>query len=317
MIKNVGNLVADISNEFEKNKSNFKKNYIIKNIMAYKKAVETIESCKGIFGTGYPFYALGTHLSGELPLIDEQIRYNEELRKTALETKLDIWTCEACLNRNKDNMPDLKQICKTCPKIDDKLKPRKVINRLPDIDMWMICKDELIYDASKTLTDIFNKLEWQPSDIDPVATIYNLQRIVEDLKNMTMPTMMLPIDTHIIGYNSLKEKIIQLPYELNNSITHNNIPYIPIHPLSYRKTWQFDDVAYNFVHDFLSSLTEYSFDEELQKILSTTRNLIAYTYSIDELYEILIKTGPESVKRRHENKRLRKCFEERIESWKK
>lgn len=25
--------------------------------------------------------------------------------------------------------------------MNDKLKPRKIINRLPDLDMWLVCED--------------------------------------------------------------------------------------------------------------------------------------------------------------------------------
>ena len=46
-----------------------------------------------------------------------------------------------------DIMPDLKIVCKPCPNMIDSLKPRKIINRLPDLDMWLVCEDGSIEQA--------------------------------------------------------------------------------------------------------------------------------------------------------------------------
>ena len=37
-------------------------------------------------------------------------------------------------------MPDLKRICKPCPQVKDSIKPRKVINRLPDVKVRNLLK---------------------------------------------------------------------------------------------------------------------------------------------------------------------------------
>ena len=106
------------------------------------------------FGTGYPFYVLDSNLEGQLPIIKEQLRYNNELYK---ESKyVQQWLCEECLKLNSKQMPDLKQICKPCPQVKDSIKPRKVVNRLPDIDMWMICGDDKVKSACKQLQEVFN-----------------------------------------------------------------------------------------------------------------------------------------------------------------
>ena len=47
-----------------------------------------------------------------------------------------------------------------------------------------------------------------------------------------------------------------------------------------------------------------------------TRKYIAETYSMEQLYNILLASGPDSVKRRHKTLELKNCFEERINSWK-
>ena len=36
----------------------------------------------------------------------------------------------------------------------DSLKPRKLINRLPDLDMWIVCKDGKVEVAQEELTNV-------------------------------------------------------------------------------------------------------------------------------------------------------------------
>ena len=172
-------------------------------------------------------------------------------------------------------MPDLKQICKKCPQINDALKPRKVINRLPDLDMWMICEQDDIENASKKMQSHLTQFGFTTSDVDPVKTIYDLQEIVQSLKNDQMPRKKLPIDTHIIDNVTLYTLISKIPDILDYCYNHDEIPYLPIHPLSLRKTWQKDDTAYNFVHDYLSSFSEFQMDDNLKKLLDETRKVVA------------------------------------------
>lgn len=64
------------------------KNVHKKNIDIINEVMQfTIGYC-GSFGTGYPFYALDKNFEGELPVIQEQLRYNEELKNTILKSKL-------------------------------------------------------------------------------------------------------------------------------------------------------------------------------------------------------------------------------------
>lgn len=307
---------AEVSTEIEQNNSNLKKEYIISNIKLYNDLVSSVDGYCASFGTGYPFYALKKNLEGKLPVIGEQIRYNNELIEIAEKEKNPIWTCASCLYRNGSKMPDLKQICKPCPNICDGLKPRKVINRLPDIDLWMVAEDEMIDSVSKELTELFNEYGFRTSDVDPVQTIIDLIQINDDLKNEKMPKKLLPIDSHIIGYKELLSLINEVPGVIQESSIYDRVPYLPIHPLSYRKDWQYDDMAYNFIHDYLSSFSEYNFDETLQSILNQTRSEIVDNYSIDQLYDMLLSTGPKSVAERHKTKELKTRFYERVESWK-
>lgn len=315
-ISNLCIRAAEISTEIEQNNSDLKKEYITNNINLYRDLVSSVDGYRGSIGTGYPFYALKKNLEGKLPVISEQIRYNNELIDIAKKDGNPIWTCASCLYRNASKMPDLKQICKPCPNINNDLKPRKVINRLPDIDLWMVADDEMIKPISEELAALFKEYGFRTSDVDPVQTIIDLIKINQDLKNDKMPTKLLPIDSHIIGYRELLSLIYEVPKTIKESNINNAVPYLPIQPLSYRKDWQYDDMAYNFVHDYLSSFTEYDFDETLQSALDVTRNEVINSYSTDELYDMLLKTGPKSVADRHKTLELRERFYERVESWK-
>lgn len=61
---------AEASNEFEMNNSELKRKYLLKNIELYNSIVALIEDNHGSFGTGYPFQALTSDLTGELPVIE-------------------------------------------------------------------------------------------------------------------------------------------------------------------------------------------------------------------------------------------------------
>ena len=160
---------ADASTRFERLNNDLKRRYLIRNIDTINSIMSRMPGYKGSFGTGYPFYVLDENLQGSLPVIDEQIRYNDELVQEAC--GLDCWQCEDCLSTRGTRMPDLKMICKPCPQIKDSIKPRKVINRLPDVDMWMICEDGKVEEAKKRLVQVFDSFDMHTSDVDPVKTI--------------------------------------------------------------------------------------------------------------------------------------------------
>lgn len=311
---------AEASTIFEMTNTDLKRKYILHNIELYNHIVSMVDGSRGSFGTGYPFYALGKKLidgGRPLPIIDEQLRYNNELISSIEASGRTEWPCFNCLLESSEKMPDLKIICRPCPHVEDALKPRKIINRLPDIDMWMICKDSYIDVAKNELTELFDKYHLQPSDITPIQTIVDIAEITESLKNGVMPSKLLPLDAHIIGYDRILELIEQVPLVLKKAEQEKKIPYLPIHPLSYRKVWQYDDSAYNFIFDYFATLTEFNFEENLQQVLSQTRKDIALHYSPEELYYYLMAAAQDSTRRRFETPQLQKVFNERIESWKK
>ena len=308
--------VTRAANAYEESNTDLKKEYIRKNIEIFNKIILSVPGNCGSFGTGYPFYALRSDFDGELPIISEQIRYDQELLDIAKKSKRTIWGCRGCLTRNYDKMPDLKQRCKPCTSMDDGLKPRKVINRLPDIDMWLVCADGHVQDAEQILSRLFSKYGLKPSDIDPVQTIKDVKSIAESLERNEMPKVLLPLDAHIIEYAKLRELIQKVPKEIDSSIESGSVPYLSIYPKSYRKTWQFDDMEYNFVHDFLLSFTDFNFTETLGYDLSNSRRQIAQKYTDAELYEILQGIQGDSTKRRFKSApSLAELYMKRMDSW--
>ena len=312
-------LVSSISTDFEMCNSDLKRQYFIRNIEGFNKIASMTNVCCGTFGTGYPFYVLDEELKGQLPVIQEQIRYNAELIRHATRSELEEWICSGCLPENYDDMPDLKQVCKPCPNMDSELKPRKVINRLPDIDMWMVCRDGHLEDAQEQLTKLFERFNIHTSDVDPLQSIQDVKEITDSLKKGIMPNKFLPIDAHIIEYSKIKELIEQVPFTLQRASQdpRHKSPYLPIHPKSYRKTWQYDDEAYNYIYDFLSAFTVFNFDDELRRSLDRTRKNVVERYSSTELFKFMIQSATDANKRRFRNHQLMKSFSNRMKSWEK
>jgi hypothetical protein len=311
--------VVESSNKFEENNfknKDLKKMYIKKNIDIINSVMEHTTGYRGSFGTGYPFYAIDSDFKEDLPVIKEQIRYNEELRTTILNAKLKKWPCESCLPVNGPYMEDLKQICIPCPRLEKELKPRKVINRLPDIDMWMVCEDTKVEEAKKELKETFDQLGMHTSDVNPIQTFKEFKEIITDLEDGKMPIKMLPLDVHVVKYSELSNLLDQVPFTILNSSNLGEVPYLPILPDSLRKKWQKDDEAYNFTLDFLYSMTDFNFEEILKQRLDYTRNLVARQLTEEKSMEMLDLVSPDSVKRRFENKTLKKSYKRRINSWK-
>lgn len=306
---------ADVSTRFERCNNNLKRKYLIKNIERINMIMSHAPGYCGSFGTGYPFYVLDENLEGELPIIEEQIRYNDELvRETS---GMECWQCENCLNTKGFWMPDLKRICKPCPQVKDSIKPRKVINRLPDIDMWMICADGKVEEAKATLVKLFDNYDMHVSDIDPVRTINDVEDIVSDLEAGKMPNKMLPLDVHIIQYSKFASLLDEIPFSLLSAMEQGQIPYLPIHPISLRKTWQYDDMAYNFVLDYLLSITPFNWEGKLQRKFDLSKMIVGNSFTEEDLKEMLMKVAPDSVTRRFETPQLQKRYESRVNSWKK
>lgn len=174
--------VETASTDFEKTNTELKRKYLIWNIEAFNIIASKVSVGKGSFGTGYPFYALDKDLKGKLPIIQEQIRYNRELVRDGVPIQKSIWECKSCLKEKYSSMPDLKKICKPCPNVANKFKPRKLINRLPDLDMWLVCEDGRVNKAEQELSELLEKYNMNTSDVNPLASLEDVSRISEMLK---------------------------------------------------------------------------------------------------------------------------------------
>lgn len=322
---NIIEKAVEASTTFELANTQLKKDYILSFIQLYNEIVSNMPGYRGSFGTGYPFYALDRDFTKELPIIDEQIRYNKALLKEyhdfLIERKLifqkeNKWECEGCLEKSLERMPDLKAYCNSCPQTPKKIRPRKVMNRLPDLDLWMVVEDGYETITMQKLLEQFEKYDIHTSDENPVKTIDDVYEISQTLKMGEMPSKYIPIDAHIICYEELYNLVQQVPKEIEKAVDSQKIPYIPILPYSLRKEWQHDDAAYNFVHDYLYALTEYNFESNLLNILRETRKSLANKYSIEQLQDIAVYSGSEPVARRQQNLVLQQRFEERINLWK-
>ena len=314
-IKELTNIVESASTDFERTNTELKRKYLVWNISAFNTIASAVSVSKGSFGTGYPFYALNKDLKGKLPIIQEQIRYNRQLVVDGEPVQKSIYLCKSCLERNYSKMPDLKTVCKPCPNTLDGLKPRKIINRLPDLDMWLVCEDECMEKAQEELATLLSEYGMRTSDVNPFASIEDVVNISEALKNGKKPKIFLPIDAHIIEYSVLKNLIEQVPAELIEAKKDEKKPYLPIHPKSYRKQWKYDDEAYNFIYDFLSAFTSFNFSPELQKSLDASRLEVIKNHSEVELYNFLLQSATEANFRRFQSLELESYFFKRIKGW--
>lgn len=316
-IKELTERVQQASTDFEKTNTELKRKYLLWNIQVFNIIASSVQVNRGSFGTGYPFYALDENLQGTLPIIQEQIRYNRQLVKDGEPVQKSIWICKQCLKDNYHDMPDLKRVCKPCPNMIDQLKPRKIINRLPDIDMWMICEDGTIEQAQVDLAQLLEKYSINTSDVDPLSSVEDVAKIADMLKSGMFPKIFLPVDSHIIEYSKIKSLIERVPVELAKAKKEERIPYLPIRPKSYRKEWQYDDEAYNFVYDYLSAFTSFNFPKELQQVLDESRMKVVSEYSSEELFGFLLNSATKSNFRRFQSVDLEQYFLDKVQSWEK
>lgn len=315
-IKILTEKVGNMSTEFEKTNTELKRKYLLWNIEVFNEMAARVSVGRGSFGTGYPFYALDENLEGPLPIISEQIRYNRQLIRDGEPVQKSIWLCKECLEQNYKNMPDLKKVCKPCPNMINELKPRKFINRLPDIDMWLVCEDGCVMQAQEELITLMKEYNLRTSDKAPMSTLDDIEQITIMLKEGKFPKIFLPIDMHIMEYSSMKKLIKDVPEVLNNSKETGILPYLPIQPRSYRKEWQYDDEAYNFIYDFLSAFTPFNFSQELKEMLDNSRKKVVSDFTSQELFDFLMKSANKANFRRFQQMELEDYFFKKMENWK-
>lgn len=314
-IKDVVEEAERSSTTFEKTNTDLKRKFLKWNIEVFKMIASTVTVNRGSFGTGYPFYVLDENLNGEIPIISEQIRYNRQLVRDGEPVQKSIWQCKSCLERNYDMMPDLKIVCKPCPNMLDSLKPRKIINRLPDLDMWLVCEDGKVEQAQTELSELLEKYNMRTSDVSPLRTLSDVAKIATTLKDGGFPKVFLPIDAHIMEKSKLMELIEQVPDELQLAKAEERKPYLPIRPKSLRKEWQYDDEAYNFIYDYLSAFTAFNFTEGMEETLQKSRTRVIRENTPEELFNFLTQAATPANFRRFQEHELEDIFYKRIASW--
>lgn len=315
-VKEMVNQVEVASTTFEKTNTELKRKFLIWNIEAFNTIASAVSVNRGSFGTGYPFYVLDKDLKGDIPIISEQVRYNRQLVKDGEPVQKSIWECKECLKRNYATMPDLKTVCKPCPNMLDSLKPRKLINRLPDLDMWIVCKDGKVEVAQEELTKLLEKYNMRTSDVDPLKSLDEVAEIATTLKDGKFPRTFLPIDTHIMEESAMIKLIEQVPKELKEAKKFGRKPYLPIRPKSFRKEWQYDDEAYNFIYDYLSAFTAFNFPQNLEETLKASRSKVIEENTPEELFEFLMQSATPANFRRFQSYELERIFLKRVADWK-
>ena len=154
------------------------------------------------------------------------------------------------------------------------------------------------------------------SDKAPLASIDDVSEVAEMIKNGKFPKIFLPIDSHIIEYSKIKKLLEQVPDELQRAKQEDSRPYLPIWPKSYRKEWQYDDEAYNFIYDYLSAFTDFNFPQELKSSLDESRKRVVSENTPEELHDFLMQSATSANFRRFQSLELEDIFMHRISTWK-
>lgn len=303
--------VARLSSMYELQNTELKKAYTQQEMQQIKNVFELSKYYKGTFGTGYPFYAVGEDMTYDLPVILEQLRYNNELIEQCRKQDTRLWACLNCLEENVDDFPNLKIYCKPCADLSNELKPRKVINRMPDLDIWCVAEKRTTKKICGELSSLLENTTLTTSDVDPLQTFEDFKEIVLAMQSGKMPTKHLPLDIHVVEEGILNNLIEKVP----DSINTGNLE-LSIYPYSLRKTWDYESEGYNFVHDFLVSFSDLGLPKKTQKKLYESRKKLAERYSPEELYAVLMEIASDSTKRRYETEQLQEVFKEKVKKWK-
>ena len=161
------------------------------------------------------------------------------------------------------------------------------------------------------VNDFMNDLFGEENVVNVDVTKERKKQQLQQLQKMTLDEK--------IEYSKMKSLIEEVPIVIEQySKSDGQIaPYLPISPHSLRKTWQHDDTAYNFVYDYLQSLTPIDWEEELNEELNNSRKIVSNLLNYEQFLDMLLVVAPDSQKRRMETKQLQKRYKERIREWKK
>jgi len=301
--------ILDIAVQFTADESLTKGQYFDCQFDRFHDAMNTIQGVIGVFGTGYPFYARQDN--GAIADIPEMRRYQKSFQAAIHRDRLRSyggWLCGAC--ELACDLPDLKRYCKPCDSVD--FKPRDIFKALPDLDYWVIVDDapeiklrqqeEEIQECARTAT-------FEPSDRNIVQTLETTKYVMETVLRGFQPGATLPVDMHIITKTALLTCLKEAPDAIRNGNT------VDIAPRSLHKVWEDTDEPYDFIKDFLFSLTPHTWkDSELMQVLSNTQRDV-YDLIVDNPIRA-VSDRAEKEKRQLEAPGVAHCLRERIKSWK-
>lgn len=302
--------IAKLSSFYELENTRLKIEHMQQEMNRIKEVFQLSRYYRGTFGTGYPFYATGEDMAYDLPVILEQIRYNNELVVHCSRQATRLWPCLECLEEKINDFPNLKVYCKTCAELPDALKPRKVINRMPDLDIWCVAEKRTTERICEELSSLLAQTSLTTSDVNPLQTFKDFKEIVLAIQSGEMPTKHLPMDIHVVEEGILNNLIEKVPY----SIDAGNLDLL-IYPYSLRKTWDYEAEGYNFIYDFLVAFSDLGLPKKTQKKIYESRKKLAERYSPEELYAIAMKIAVDSAKRRYETEQLKEVFMRKVEKW--
>lgn len=255
--------LLNLSVEFDKNESILRGDYFRQQFADFHAAVQSIPGYRGVMGTGHPFYAFRP--DGGVHAIEEYERHigeAHELLSRDTGRAIGTWACASC--QANFILPDLKRFCKPCDVTE--LKPREVFKRMPDLDFWIIVEKNSPQ-IEQLAEALLRKEGFYTSDEAIYPALQEITEVMQTLNDGSMPSARLPIDLHIVD----EATMIQLMNDVPVQLQQHDDAFVPISPRSLHVEWEDTDTPYNFVKDFLFSMTPYGWSDELESTLALTR----------------------------------------------
>lgn len=296
----------ELSVRFNQDESPVRGDYMRREFADFSEVVSKVPGYRGCFGTGHPYYA--NKPDGGIYEIPEITRYINQYRNSLRNEEIGQignWLCGTC--QILVDHPDLKQRCKPCELVD--VKPRDVFRALPDLDFWVIASDDVDQTHFEESIQAAVQAEgFQSSDVDVIHSIRDAVRVMQTLETGLMPRARLPIDLHIVTENSLNKLMRETPTAVKNG------DFLGIVPRSWHKIWEMPDAPYDFVKDFIFSLTEGEIQNEgLRQLLKDTRTEVAQLLG-DNAAEFVRLLAPKEA-RQLETPAIHDNLDRRVKSW--
>lgn len=296
-----------LATAFNEDERSHKGEYLRQQFHDFELAVRQTPGYLGVFGTGYPFYAWNE--SGGVHAVDEISRFTTSyLSKIEADEarSIGMWPCAACQCGN--GLPDLKTYCRPCENVT--YKPRDLFKALPDVDLWVVT-DEITQEREEQIEASVRQVGFYTSDENIKGALDTTVGVMQGIANGEIPRERLPADLHIISKVQLLKAIRSVPQELLRTDTPGNIP---VSPRSLHMAWEDPDEPYDFLKDFLFSLTPSGWqDAELVAELNYSRR-IAHVALNGNVADRVAALAPKEA-RQLETPGVRQLLEARVANW--